>query len=288
MLAFGSYGGDLDFWNPTTNQCYSTSVLDLDQSRYPQFMKFQLQRTTVFYQDTTCSSSSHDHQYKLLQMQRVVQPNGGGSICQLRSYNLEANGFTTFLTLSDESAAGQNHDMRLALHSQCCFVNGALHLFVSSDGASHEWFRSDLGIEVFALHLGTLECYKLPFPFGAKYGRGATLMVLGGYLCATFTDFENDTKGYAVDVWVMKEYGGEWTKLLNFTTKLIRGIYHTCVYPIAYSQSRDKLLLHFRHPYDSLWWYHLKQEKLIPVRIPGAPKFFQPRLCLPSFVNYQC
>ncbi|KAJ4839735.1 hypothetical protein Tsubulata_026661 [Turnera subulata] len=32
MLAFGSYYGDLDFWNPATNQCYSTSVLDSDQS----------------------------------------------------------------------------------------------------------------------------------------------------------------------------------------------------------------------------------------------------------------
>ncbi|KAJ4848427.1 hypothetical protein Tsubulata_020622 [Turnera subulata] len=26
MLAFGSYSGNLDFWNPTTNQCYSTSL----------------------------------------------------------------------------------------------------------------------------------------------------------------------------------------------------------------------------------------------------------------------
>ncbi|KAJ4848907.1 hypothetical protein Tsubulata_022661, partial [Turnera subulata] len=139
------------------------------------------------------------------------------------------------------------------------------------------------GYVIVALHLGTLERYKLPLPVGVKYRSLATLTILGGSLCATFTDYGNQVMTSAIDVWVMKEYGGEWTKLLNFTTNNRN---HNWVYPIAYSQSREKVLLHFDDPYDNLRWYHLKQEKFIPIKIPGAPKSFQPMLCLPTLVNY--
>ncbi|KAJ4839020.1 hypothetical protein Tsubulata_021031 [Turnera subulata] len=280
ILAFGSYGGDLDFWNPTTNRCYSTSLLDFDPSGYPEFMGLQPRSTTVFYQDTnTCSSScSHDHQYKLVQ-KVVQQPHGGGSICEFQSYNLEANGFTTFHTLPDDSAGGHLLCEHVSGCSTCCFVNGALHWLAPASN-----YDGDRGQYVIvALHLGTLERYKLPLPVGLKYRYRAILRILGGSLCATFSNYGNEGR-YGIDVWVMKEYGGDWTKLLNFTTSHKD---HNWVYPIAYSQSRDKVLLHFRDPYENLQWYHLKPEKLIPIKIPGAPKFFQPMLCLPTLVNYR-
>ncbi|KAJ4839734.1 hypothetical protein Tsubulata_026660 [Turnera subulata] len=159
-------------------------------------------------------------------------------------------------------------------------VNGALHWLAPASN-----YDGDRGqYEIVALHLGTLERYKLPLPLGVKYRRRATLRILEGSLCATFTDYGNQVMTYAIDVWVMIEYGGEWTKLLNFSTNISN---HNWVYPIAYSKSRDKVLLHFRDPDDNLRWYHLKQEKLIPIVIPGAPKSFQPMLCLPTLVNYR-
>ncbi|KAJ4848906.1 hypothetical protein Tsubulata_022660 [Turnera subulata] len=221
MLVLGSREGNLDFWNPITNQCYST----------------QAQAQAL-------------NQYKLVQ--RVDQPHGGG-ICEFQSYNLEANGFTTFHTLPDDHAV--DHPYR----QPYCFVNGALHYLAA---ASSDGFPS----EIVALHLETLECYKLKLPIVQDEGMWRRMYI---------------------DVWVMKEYGGEWTKLFNLITYLDCGIHHSFVYPIGYSKNRDKVLLHFFFPGDFLGWYHLKQKKFIAVNIPGGPHFFGAILCLPSLVNHQ-
>ncbi|KAJ4832912.1 hypothetical protein Tsubulata_044219, partial [Turnera subulata] len=255
-LALGSQDGNLDFWNPTTNQCYSTSLAP-DHTRALN----RISTRSVLYHDT-CSN-----QYKL------VQAVGVGGICEFQSYNLEANGFTTFHTLPDIDDH-VCHSLR-SRRTLSCFVNGALHWLVPRSG---DGFRS----EIVALHLETLECYKLPL-VQYRYCE-PTLVVFGGLLCATFSNCRDGGTRYDIDVWVMKEYGGEWTRLFN----LITPEPHKYVYPIAYSKNRDKVLLHFFSPWDSLEWYHLKQEKLIPVNIPGAPQYpFQAILFLPSLVNYQ-
>ncbi|KAJ4850422.1 hypothetical protein Tsubulata_038194 [Turnera subulata] len=263
ILAFGIYGGNLDFWNPTTDQCYST-LLASDQT--PAALDPLIRTPSVFYHDT-CSN-----QYKLVQ--RVVQPDR--RICEFQSYNLEANGFTTFHTLPGDHAVHPPHYSR---GTPSCFVNGALHWLaaVSSDG----FFA-----EIVALQLETLECYKLPLVRYRRYRYcKPTLVVFDGLLCATFS--KDGFTRYKIDAWVMKEYGGKWTKLFNLTTSVDCVIYHKYVYPIAYSRNRDKVLLYFFFPDDFLGWYHLKREKLIPVKIPGAPRSFQAILCQPSLVNYQ-
>ncbi|KAJ4848426.1 hypothetical protein Tsubulata_020620 [Turnera subulata] len=135
MLALGSYGGNLDFWNPTTNQCYST-LLAPDQTLNP------LPRTPVFYHDT-CSN-----QYTMVQ--RVVQRNR--RICKFHSFNLEANGFGTFHTLPGDHAADTIY---YSSGAPSCFANGALHWLAP---ASTDGFFS----EIVALQLETLESYKLP------------------------------------------------------------------------------------------------------------------------------
>ncbi|KAJ4839935.1 hypothetical protein Tsubulata_049696 [Turnera subulata] len=254
MLVLGSRYGNLDFWNPTTNQCYSTLLAPGDTQA-------MMQTTTrsVFYHDT-CSD-----QYRLVQ-KVAAQPHGRG-ICEFQSYNLEANGFTTFHTLPDDDVC---HSRR----TLSCFVNGALHWLARrrSDG-----FRS----EIVALQLETLECYKLPLVQYRRY-CDPTLAVLGGLLCATFSHCR-DGITWDIGAWVMNEYGGEWTKLFNLITSRA----DRYVYPLAYSKNKEKVLLHFFNSSDVLGWYHLKQEKLIPVKIPGAPHSFQPMLCLPTLVNYQ-
>ncbi|KAJ4837918.1 hypothetical protein Tsubulata_046777 [Turnera subulata] len=176
--------------NPTTNQCYSTSLAP-DQTRALN----RISTRSVLYHDT-CSN-----QYKL------VQAVGVGGICGFQSYNLEANGFTTFHTLPDID----DHVCH-SLHSRrtlSCFVNGALHWLAPRSG---DGFRS----EIVALHLEMLECYKLPLVQYRYYEP--TLVVFGGLLCATFSNCRDGGTRYDIDVWVMKEYGGEWTRLFNLIT----------------------------------------------------------------------
>ncbi|KAJ4843037.1 hypothetical protein Tsubulata_047621 [Turnera subulata] len=111
MLVLGSEDGNLDFWNPTNNQCYSTSLAP-DQTR-------ALNRTGsrfVFYHDT-CSN-----QYKL------VQKVSNGGICEFQTYNLEANGFTTFHTLPDDHAVDYVYIMPLEKLSPID-IPGAPHSF---------------------------------------------------------------------------------------------------------------------------------------------------------------
>ncbi|KAJ4839017.1 hypothetical protein Tsubulata_021023 [Turnera subulata] len=134
------------------------------------------------------------------------------AICEFQSYNLEANGFTTFHTLPGDHALDNTY---YSEGTPSCFVNGALHWLaaVSSDG-----FFS----EIVALQLETLECYKLPLVRYRRYRYcKPTLVVLDGLLCATFSNCRDGFTRYKIDAWVMKEYGGKWTKLFNLTTSCL-------------------------------------------------------------------
>ncbi|KAF5474931.1 hypothetical protein F2P56_006783 [Juglans regia] len=150
------------------------------------------------------------------------------------------------------------------------FAGGALHWVLPPGfGWDCQIVAFDLGVEEFRI---------VPLPDHVDQGFEMDLAVLEGCLCLLF-NYDNDY----VDVWVMKEYGlkESWTKLFNVSqSTLNRAFGH--VMPLAYSKSREKVLLEVDR--DKLFWYDFRRRRAKRVRIEGAPNSFSADIYVGSLV----
>ncbi|KAF3542699.1 hypothetical protein DY000_02000630 [Brassica cretica] len=98
------------------------------------------------------------------------------------------------------------------------------------------YFKGGIGFNtIFRLDLATDYVRILSFPHDV-YCRGMDIGVLDGCLCVMCNDFGQ------VDVWIMREYGGEWSKFIT-VPQPETVVSFEFVRPLIYSKDRRKILL---------------------------------------------
>ncbi|WZY80575.1 hypothetical protein YC2023_026959 [Brassica napus] len=124
------------------------------------------------------------------------------------------------------------------------------------------YFKGGIGFNtIFRFDLATEKLGVVNFSHDV-YCRGMDIGVLDGCLCMMcYHDFGQ------VDVWIMREYGGEWSKFVSVPQPESVDLF-MFVRPLIYSKDRSKILLEINH--GKLFWFDLESKSLEMLVIKGC------------------
>ncbi|KAL0784632.1 uncharacterized protein LOC106432581 isoform X1 [Brassica napus] len=116
--------------------------------------------------------------------------------------------------------------------------------------------RFDLATDDLSVLSGPLElCHEV-----------MNLGVLDGCLCLICHDYHNIRNGH-VDVWILREYGGSWSKFIT-VPKPETVVSFKFVRPLIYSKDRSKILLEINS--GKLMWFDLVDKSFETLEIKGC------------------
>ncbi|KAF5474930.1 hypothetical protein F2P56_006782 [Juglans regia] len=265
LLALCNSEEDMALWNPSTRKYQRLPVMLVE----PPSCDVRPRRFTFY----GFGRDPINDDYKVVRMVQFVSRDGddGFFSTELKVYSLKTNSwrgikdFPYYLRFMFQLGY-----LLFYRRGYGVFAGGALHWVLPPGfGWDCQIVAFDLGVEEFRI---------VPLPDHVDQGFEMDLAVLEGCLCLLF-NYDNDY----VDVWVMKEYGlkESWTKLFNVSqSTLNRAFGH--VMPLAYSKSREKVLLEVDR--DKLFWYDFRRRRAKRVRIEGAPNSFSADIYVGSLV----
>ncbi|CAG7879369.1 unnamed protein product [Brassica rapa] len=252
----------LALFNPSTRTIHRLPIEPID------FSERSITREYVFY-GLGYDSVSDD--YKVVRMVQSKHKGYEGYPLQMEGYPLQMEGYpveTKVFSLKSNSwkrihlrFEPQIPFMFLYYHVLYRRGNGvlasnSLHWVLPGNPlALSKIIRFDLATDDLSVLSGPLElCHEV-----------MNLGVLDGCLCLICHDYHNIRNGH-VDVWILREYGGSWSKFIT-VPKPETVVSFKFVRPLIYSKDRSKILLEINS--GTLMWFDLVDKSFETLQIKG-------------------
>ncbi|CAH8364686.1 unnamed protein product [Eruca vesicaria subsp. sativa] len=255
---FGSVNGligltnspvDLSIFNPSTRKIHRLPIEPID------FPQHSITREYVFY-GLGHDSASDD--YKVVRMVQCKRKDGdGGYPFEIKVFSLKSNRWKRIHLRSEVQILVTNSYYNLTYRSG----NGVLA------GNSFHWIlpRSEGYIEsntIIRFDLASEALGVLSFPEVLYYEDYMDIAVLDGCLCLMcYGDFSR------VDVWILREYGGKWSKFITVVPTSETVVSLEFVRPMIYSKDRRKILFEINN--GKLFWFDLASKSFEALGVKG-------------------
>nr|XP_018472555.1 PREDICTED: F-box protein At4g22390-like isoform X1 [Raphanus sativus] len=255
---FGSVNGligltnsptDLAIFNPSTRKIHRLPIEPIE------FPERSITRQYVFY---GLGHDSVSDDYKVVRMVQCKHKDGyGGYPFEIKVFSLKSNRWKRIHLRSEVQLLLVNFYYNLVYRSG----NGVLA------SNSFHWIlpRSEGYIDlnrIIRFDLASDDLGVLSFPEDLHYEDYMDLGVLDGCLCLMCY-----SESIHVDVWILREYGGEWSKFISVTAPETVGGSFEFVRPLIYSKDKSKILLEINN--GKLFWFDLASKSFERLEIKG-------------------
>ncbi|KAL0843138.1 hypothetical protein Bca101_016383 [Brassica carinata] len=238
----------LALFNPSTRKIHRLPVAPLD------FPERSITREYVLY-GLGYDSVSDD--YKVVRMIQSKDEDDGGYPFEIKVFSLKSNRWKRiYLHFEVQLLFVYFYYHFLYRRGNGVLASNSLHwILPRSEG--HIAFNTIIRFDLASDDLGVLS-----FPQDLYCEDDMDIGVLDGCLCLMcYSEFSH------VDVWILREYGGKWSKFIT-VPKPETVVSFEYVRPMIYSKDRSKILLEINN--GKLFWFDLESKSFEKLGIKGC------------------